>query len=48
MFSVRYFKNLYIRKIKRLKFLGGPIKYNEEELVQLFTAKRSAGLFLFV
>src|SRR5436190_12089994 len=39
MFSVRYFKNLYIRKIKRLKFLGGPIKYNEEELVQLLQQK---------
>ena len=38
-FSVRYFKNLYIRKIKRLKFLGGPIKYNEEELVQLLQQK---------
>jgi len=39
MFSVRYFKNLYIRKIKRLKFLGGPVKYNEEELVQLLQQK---------
>ena len=47
MFTERYFKILYIRRINK-KFLGGPVKYTEEELVyQLGLKNQQAFSYLY-